>query len=376
MGSLNRWDFRKLCDQDIRFPFVRLLCQSANNKTSWRSVPYGMPQLNPEIEKVVISLHGQHPKTGKWLLGGSGFLFNFPPGGEGVTHCYAVTNWHLAVRKGFSSIRLYGRAGRDFIQLETHEWVYFPGKDDLAVADITDQIDPEREDIIVVDDDLVVDTDYAERENISFGDDVFMIGMFANSPGDRRNAPAARFGNIARTPNDNALIEQETGAKTPCYLIDMRSRTGFSGSPVFIYRTPLSDLRPVISGGNLVLSGETTMFKLLGIHCSQYPERFEVKKAAPEARGDQIVEGDELKGPSAMNVVIPAWRIREVLDHPDLRALRMERDKLREKAGRRDRPEPELVSEPPTTDANPRHKEDFNRLLGAAVREKQPDDQT
>lgn len=199
--------------------------------------------------------------------------------------------------------------------------------------DITDLLDPDHDDVTVLDAHMAVDQEYADQAEIGFGDDVFMLGMFANSPGDQRNAPVARFGNIARLPSDDALIAQETGAETPCYLIDMRSRTGFSGSPVFVYRTVTSDLRPLTDGGPISISGENTMLNLLGVHCGQYPERFEAKRT--EATGDPISEGDHLQGPSAMNVVIPAWRIFDVLDHPDLKAIRMERDARRAKGLKR-----------------------------------------
>ncbi|MCZ6608950.1 MAG: hypothetical protein O7A66_02980 [Alphaproteobacteria bacterium] len=332
-----------------------------------------MPWLSQIFEQAVIYLYGQNVQTGEWGLGGTGFLFGYPSDLKGPNHIYAVTNWHVAVSGSFSSIRLCSRSGHDFIELEPHDWIYLPRQDDLALVDITDLLDPDRDDVTVLDARMAVDQEYADQAEIGFGDDVFILGMFANSPGDQRNAPVARFGNIARLPSDDALIAQETGAETPCYLIDMRSRTGFSGSPVFVYRTATSDLRPLTDGGPISISGENTMLNLLGVHCGQYPERFEAKRT--EATGDPISEGDQLQGPSAMNVVIPAWRIFEVLDHPDLKAMRMEREARRAKQGR-DRPELKSIPEPPTKADNPSHKEDFSRLLTSVTTGKPRDDQT
>jgi hypothetical protein len=371
MGSLNRWDFKKLDFADLRFAMTRILCQDSKGRQSQRWVPFGMPQLTPELERLVIFMYGRHPQTGKWGLGGSGFLYGYPSDRRGPNHIYAITNWHVAVSSGFPAIRLHGRSDHDFIELGPHDWVCSPNGYDLAVADISDLLDPNADNLVVVDDHMAVSADYAARAEIGFGDDVLMAGMFANSPGDRRNAPVARFGNVARAPNDDAPIKLETGVRLPCYLVDMRSRTGYSGSPVFVYRTLASDLRPMIEGGVTHVSAEKTMFNLLGVHCGQYPEDF--KAAKSHARGDPLVEGDEIEGPSAMNVVVPAWAIQDLLNDQRLQNMRTERDKRRA-ADSRSRPVPESALGPPTKADNPQHKEDFNSLLDAAARKPKPTD--
>src|SRR5258707_1186988 len=65
------------------------------------------------------------------------------------------------------------------------------------------------------------------------GDDTFMIGLFLDHAGVTTNVPSARFGNISMLPNPRATIRQSTGYDGVSYVVDMHSRTGFSGSPVF-----------------------------------------------------------------------------------------------------------------------------------------------
>ena len=67
-----------------------------------------------------------------------------------------------------------------------------------------------------------------------------------------------------------------------------------------------------------------TLFKLLGIHWGQFPERWELRDGAKlaESREDLIVEGGYVEGMSGMTCVIPAWQIMEVLDMPILKKLR------------------------------------------------------
>jgi len=50
------------------------------------------------------------------------------------------------------------------------------------------------------------------------------------------NQPLARFGNIALMPGEKVVDGQEESVEA--FLIEMRSLSGFSGSPVFVYMAP------------------------------------------------------------------------------------------------------------------------------------------
>src|ERR1700730_13024370 len=110
----------------------------------------------------------------------------------------------------------------------------------------------------------------------------------------------------------------------------MHSRNGFSGSPVFVYRTFGSDLSEPFGHAFddfrldfanprfLPKSGRLkarTHFNFLGIHWRQFPEEWELKKgrSKKEARRKALItEGEYVKGMSGMTCVIPAWQILEV----------------------------------------------------------------
>jgi hypothetical protein len=90
----------------------------------------------------------------------------------------------------------------------------------------------------------VQDTRFANErdvaaEGIGPGEDVFMVGRFMDHDGGAINQPAVRFGNISTMP---ANIKQPNGVIRPCYCIDLHSRAGFSGSPVYAFRTFGQDL--------------------------------------------------------------------------------------------------------------------------------------
>lgn len=137
-----------------------------------------------------------------------------------------------------------------------------------------------------------------------------------------------------------APVLLDNGTEQPAHLVDMRSRGGFSGSPVFIYRVPTSDLsrpsqhklRDENPTGYMIGGTQTTrrnwFVGLLGIHCGQFWEPMEVRKGGPatERRGDPILEGDRLFVQGGMTIVAPAWRISDLLNSEAFETMRSERE--------------------------------------------------
>jgi len=117
-----------------------------------------------------------------------------------------------------------------------------------------------------------------------------------------------------------------------------------------------------------------SMFKFLGIHWGQFPEKWELKNAREISESRQknlITDGAHVEGMSGMTCVIPAWKIAEVLDMP---ALKKQRESLANSAFS---PQPRAESAKVDASAeNPNHKEDFTALLDAAARKPKSGDQT
>jgi hypothetical protein len=99
----------------------------------------------------------------------------------------------------------------------------------------------------------------------------------------------------------------------------MHSRDGFSGSPVFVYRT----LGAVL--GVPEIKAQTLLY-VLGIHWAQFPEAWDIvtkpKERKTEVKSEVSIEGDEkmVMGLSGMTCVAPASAILKLLEHPKLRA--------------------------------------------------------
>ncbi|MEQ8667278.1 MAG: serine protease [Rhodospirillales bacterium] len=297
--------------------------------------------------------------------GGTGFLLGVAlDEDKSYFIAYAITNWHVAVQLGFSTIRINCREGApDIFEFDPAEWFFNAGSHDIAAVPI--KLDGKKHDAAILQaPGYLLSQDFVEEHEVGPGDDVFMIGRFVDYDGVEVNKPAMRFGNISVM---EARVRQDTGCDEPSILVDMHSRTGFSGSPVFVYRT---------TGSMFAEKGEFVMghtMKLLGIHWGQFPEMWEIKKGVTKTQASDsalVTEGDYVKGFSGMTCVCPAWAIWDLLNKPELAKMRETQGQIIA-ANAASLPAESDVSEaakaPPTTECNPDHREDFNSLLDAAV---------
>jgi hypothetical protein len=198
-------------------------------------------------------------------------------------------------------------------------------------------------------------------------------------------------------PSPMAIIEQPTGYEGESYVVDMHSRTGFSGSPVYVYRTfgndltslwgdsfeeieinnPQSDnnFRKITARHGRIRTNK--LFRLLGIHYAQFPEKWpwSEQEATAEARRDLAAKTGYVEGMSGMTCVIPAWDIMEVLEMPVLKDLRHPGIVAARRADA-SKPKPEAAPVDSDSEENPQHLEDFRRLVDVAARKRPQGDQT
>ena len=295
-----------------------------------------MPKLRPDIGNAVFYLYGLDPRTGerRGPLGCGFIVARRSAKLENVNHYYGISNWHLTHDIGASIIRINTDFGHRFIEHGPEDWHFQPDGDDLSIIDLGDEQKVGDQVAHYLDSISFADKAFMERLEISIGEDAFMTGLFAQHHGGERNKPVARFGNVALLASDDAPIEQPNGNLRPAHLVDMRSRTGFSGSPVAIYRIPgidLSDFPP--RPRPLPLPGDPRtapkFIALFGVHCGQYYDPVKVRKSPPkrhEREGDPIHEGDYLYIQSGMTIVVPAWRITELMNLEVFEVARQRRE--------------------------------------------------
>jgi hypothetical protein len=301
-----------------------------------------MPQLGQYkwIMDIVFFLYPTvaEAKNGR-EYGGTGFLVAVPSKRwpDEYYHIHGVTNWHvISGTTGASMMRINRKNDPnnvDIFQFDPSEWTFGGFRTpDIAISPPLD-LDPDLHKAEAIGLDAFLTPETELKADINAADDVFMIGRFVDYDGVETNVPSFRFGNISIM---NAKVKQR-GYTGRSIVVDMHSRTGYSGSPVFVYRTSGSVFAPVL---DLVTSWHFIRF--LGIHWGQFLEEWELKtknkaqrmrwrrrKHTSPFRGrparsasSMITDGSYVEGLSGMTCVNPAADIVSLLNHPELVAKR------------------------------------------------------
>jgi hypothetical protein len=340
---LSRIEFR-----DLEFARRPTRCYSSRGTPFVRWEPVGMPRVPQKILDSVCYLYEdeEQAKAGR-EFGGTAFLVSVPSERhQGANYAYVVSNWHVACQ-GCPVVRINTKdGGADIILLEPDHWEFDP-RYDIAVAPL-----PVREDLhrfATVPSAMFVSREQMAAARMGAGEDVFMVGRFVDHDGGPVNLPALRFGNISVMPTP---IEQPNGRKADCFCIDLHARTGYSGSPVFVYRTPGFDLEENLEAAireKRCLAAGCNMFMLLGIHFGHFKEYWQIIDNKPnplEPGSSLLTEGKYIKGLSGMSCALPAWNIMEILNIPKFKNRRHWQDDLAERSMMQNntRPEPDVVS--------------------------------
>lgn len=124
------------------------------------------------------------------------------------------------------------------------------------------------------------------------GDEICIVALFLQHPGEGRNHPVFRFGRIALMPD-----EQLPGKYGPSdyYLIESQVYRGHSGAPVFVH------------WGNLMY--------LLGILVAAYPTEEEIRS---------LPDRTEIYYNLGISKVVPIQKVVDILNQEDLRKQREE----------------------------------------------------
>ena len=288
-----------------------------------------MPRIPPKVLNTVFYLYATHDDAqNDCNRAGTGFIAALRAVIPHRIFTYFVTNWHVALQ-GAPVVRINKFDGTpDIFDFDPTQWRFSP-KYDIAVipSGLSDV-----HSFAVIQEGIFLTEEEKEKELIGPGDDVFMAGLFIDGKeGSNIKVPALRFGHISVDPVP--LLQPQMNVRFDSYCLDMHSRSGYSGSPVFVYRTPGYDLEEELGHGKkakVLFSGRNHM-SLLGIHWGQFPEMWEVTgegklkdQKDSEKREPLLTDGTFIKGLSGMTCVLPAWTILEVLNMSKLKEGRDE----------------------------------------------------
>ena len=275
-----------------------------------------VPAIEPSLLNCVFYLYPTLNSAKKReQIGGTGFFVTIPlETNKAWLQVYAVTNRHCVVKAGDKLVLRINKAGGllDFVETKTSDWIQHPILYDVAVLPF--DLSPDHKVQAVATNHFLLTQNWAANVGIGPGDDVFMVGRFISQDGRQQNLPAVRFGNIARMNSEP--IQDEYGIKQDSFLVEMRSISGFSGSPVFVFINPMLARPPHWwTKGITVYSQFQHGPWLLGIDWGHVPTFHSVLTANRE---DAVDPPEWVQANSGMAAVIPAWRLQEILDLPEL----------------------------------------------------------
>ncbi len=291
-------------------------------------------RIHPAHIKSVFYIYGSEDEARKGAeVGASGFFVGIPKATDPKDYfVYAVTNVHVigAIKKENKTpvIRFNTDDGQsEILSVPFSAWKYHPAGDDVAICQIEL---PENKDVGVVQQHELITPELLKPEawHIGPGDTTYMIGKFYIHGGKKLNTPTVRYGNISLNPDVADKIPNPlTGHDDEVFLVESRSISGYSGSPVFVLIPPYDERsipEEVTSKQHsfvTVLGARPpTRFWLLGIdigHTRAFSD-VGVKNAEGELEPYTI---DRKRLQSEYNTgimrIAPAWKIQELLDDKD-----------------------------------------------------------
>ena len=292
-----------------------------------------MPRIPDHIADCTIYLYPSvdSAQNGE-NAGGSGFLAHVKSTVPGYGHLYAVTNYHV-IEHGSCVLRLNNKAGGiDMIKTEYADWITHGDGDDIAVCPI--RIDREMFRWWSVGTECFIDSSIIDAYNIGYGDEVFLVGRLVVHSGQQKNAIVVRFGNISLMADQEEPISHPEGPREG-FLVECRSLSGFSGSPVFVTTTQdygyvpqqkieklRQDRQQLRQPGEVVHYGGTFGPWLLGIDWGHIPLWKPVFEKDRKTQTDFMAEQK-----TGIACVAPAWKIMEVLNSEELIKVRKKEDK-------------------------------------------------
>jgi len=230
---------------------------------------------------------------------------------QGWKYVYLVTAKHVASNlegKKFM-VRVNTKDGRSaLVRGEGVRWWCHPTEKSVDVA-IIPWLPPEKTEYKRVPTSMFLSDEIIRSKSIGTGDEVFVTGLFAHLTGAAKNLPIVRMGNIAMMPGE-PVSTKEFG-DIEAYLIEARSISGLSGSPAFVRETV------GIGVGS---------FYLLGLMHGHWD-------IPPLGKSDAIRLDEDTYGPVNIGIaiVVPAKKILEVLNQPQLLDRRRAGDEARKK---------------------------------------------
>lgn len=242
-----------------------------------------MPRIPDDLLASVVYLDKDMGREGR----ATGFITSMEENGR--TYQYVVTNSHI-IDRPVIDVRFIATGSEVPVPLPLEQWERCKDSD-LAVCPLDGNV-PDTSGLRPVPrSSYVSHSEHLQIRDIGIGDDVFMVGRFLPAEDRGLKEPTLRFGNISLWPANEIKLKGDD-KPVSSFLAEMRSRSGCSGSPVFLSIEPGS-MNPVLPRASNI--------GLLGVDRGHLTDDY---------------------GDTPMAAIIPASELVELLDSPNLRAKR------------------------------------------------------
>jgi hypothetical protein len=277
----------------------------------------------PEKVRRSVVFIGSKDKDGTFRPRATGFLVLTHSIGADQAFTSLVTAEHVVSGMLTKNMEIHCRlnmknGGAEVVSLrDVSPWWFHPNAahdaTDVAVAGLGFNRDTVDHDYMPI---LEYPRGLGEASPPRLGDEVFIVGLFKSHFGKQRNRPIIRIGNISAMPEEPVFTRY--CGYIDAFLIEARSISGLSGSPVFV-NVPETPPAGIMLDPRFLTDSEEVQwarYHFLGLMHGH----FDLEKMAEDSVTDDT---DESKGiNSGIGVVVPASKVIETLYQPELKEMR------------------------------------------------------
>jgi hypothetical protein len=272
-----------------------------------------VPRIQQEWLDSIVYLYETKEQANAGLrAGATGFIVSVgredPDLPEVFGHHYIVTNRHCVEprRDLVARINLHG-SGFDVLELPFEAWKPHPDNDDVTVATL--DFKTKYYQYASVNRGMMLSRELLAAWDFGPGDEAFFIGRYVDLDGKTYNVPTVRSGIVSAFPME-PIIQPERGHAQESILVEARSLTGYSGSPVFVIQS--ATIEKSDDGGiesyPRVKSRDGSPVFLLGIDWGHHQWLENLR----DEHGNRLPQ--KIPTNSGMMKVVPAWKLLDILD--------------------------------------------------------------
>jgi hypothetical protein len=293
-----------------------------------------MPHISERLRECVFYLYeDEHAALNNEEFGGTGFFVFVSSKTGREADVYAITNHHV-IKDDFTVIRVSKNTGEPAtIPLKASNWLEHPESADVCAASIT--LEDDSTCFTALPSEWLLTKDQLQENYINLGSDVYMMGRFISHAGKTVNKPIARSGIISAFPDTVDLVKLKGMPPQEAFIIEMRSLSGYSGSPTFynleswyfinhliVMMDTVFDIQ--VPASSRYVNRPELATTVLGIDAGSFPMFEDVYRMDGDYREPTAYKAQNHTG---FSIVIPAWKIIETLNRPEFVMEREKKDK-------------------------------------------------